>query len=88
PVEVIASIAPRPILLIHGADDNKDHKSTPPADMYTLAAAALSAPNANVQVWMVPGAVHAQAYHVEGQVYVDRIVAFYNAALGPDTSGS
>ncbi|MGZ3618421.1 MAG: hypothetical protein ACXVAV_15675, partial [Ktedonobacteraceae bacterium] len=27
PVAVIASIAPRPILLIHGADDNKDHKS-------------------------------------------------------------
>ena len=88
PVDVIASIAPRPILLIHGANDNKDHNSTPPADMYILAAAALSAPNANVQVWMVPGATHVQAYHVEGQVYVDRIVAFYTAALGPDTSGS
>lgn len=88
PVDVIASIAPRPIFLIHGADDNKNHTDTPPADMYTLAAAALSAPGANVQTWMVPGATHAQAYHVEGKVYVDRIVAFYTAALGPDTSGS
>jgi uncharacterized protein len=88
PASVIASIAPRPILLIHGANDNKDHKTTPPTDMYILADAALSAPNANVQTWMVPGATHVQAYNVEGQVYVDRIVAFYTAALGPDTSGS
>jgi len=88
PASVIASIAPRPILLIHGANDNKDHTTTPPADMYVLAASALSAPNANVQTWMVPGATHVQAYHVEGQVYVDRIVAFYTAALGPDNSGS
>ena len=88
PVDVIASIAPRPILLIHGADDNKNHTDTPPSNMYTLAAAALTAPDANVQVWMVPGATHVQAYHVEGSVYVDRLVAFYTAALGPDTSGS
>jgi pimeloyl-ACP methyl ester carboxylesterase len=88
PVAVIASIAPRPILLIHGANDNKTHKDTPPSDMYTLAAAALSAPNANVQTWLVPGATHAQSYIIEGKVYVDRLVAFYTAALGPDTSGS
>jgi uncharacterized protein len=88
PVDAIAKIAPRPILLIHGSADNKDHKTTPPAHMYILAAAALSTPNANVQTWMVPGARHVQSYHVEGQVYVDRIVAFYTAAFGPDTSGS
>ena len=88
PVDVIASIAPRPILLIHGADDNKNHTDTPPSNMYTLEAAALSAPGASVKTWMVPGATHAQAYHVEGKVYVDRLVAFYTAALGQDTSGS
>ncbi len=88
PANVIASIAPRPILLIHGADDNKNHTTTPPAQMYILAAAALDAPNANVQTWIVPGATHVQSYHVEGKAYVDRIVAFYTAALGPDTSGS
>ena len=88
PVDVIARIAPRPILLIHGANDNKDHITTPPADMYTLAAAALGGPEANVQTWMVPGATHVHAYRLEGKVYVDRIIAFYTAALGPDTSGS
>lgn len=84
PVDVIASIAPRPILLIHGTADDY----TVPSNMATLAAAARSAPNANVQTWLVPGAKHAQSYNVEGKVYVDRIVAFYTAALGPDTSGS
>lgn len=88
PVDVIAQIAPRPIFLIHGADDNDTHKDTPPSDMYTLAAAALSAPHANVQTWLVPGVRHAQSFHVMGQVYVDRVVAFFTAALGPDTSGS
>lgn len=88
PVAVIARIAPRPILLIHGADDNSTHKDTPSSDMYTLAAAALTGPHANVQTWLVPGARHVQAYNVEGKVYVDRVVAFYTAAVGPDTSGS
>jgi hypothetical protein len=88
PADVIASIAPRAIFLIQGTDDNKNHRDTPPSNMYTLAAAALSAPDANVQTWFVPGATHAQAYHVEGKVYVDQIVAFYVAALGLDTRGS
>jgi fermentation-respiration switch protein FrsA (DUF1100 family) len=84
PADFIASIAPRPIFLIHVSNDDY----TPSSNMNTLAVAAHTAPNANVQTWLVPGAKHAQAYHIEGQVYVDRIVAFYTAALGPDTSGS
>lgn len=88
PVNVIARIAPRPIFLIHGANDNKNHTDTPPWNMDVLAAAARSAPNANVQTWLVPGATHARAYKVMGQVYVDRIVAFYTAALGPDTNAA
>jgi hypothetical protein len=36
---------------------------------------------------LVPGATHAQSYNVAGKAYVDRLVAFYTAALGPDTSG-
>ena len=87
-MDVIAKIAPRPILLIQGTEDNKNHRDTPPSHMFILAATALDAPNANVQTWFVPGATHAQAYHVLGKVYVDRLVAFYAAAVGPDTSGS
>jgi cephalosporin-C deacetylase-like acetyl esterase len=88
PVDVIASIAPRPMFLIQGTADNTNHRDTPPTNLFILAAAAVSAPDANVQIWFVPGATHAQSYHVEGQAYVDRIVAFYTATLGPDTSGS
>ena len=88
PVDVIASIAPRPMFLIQGSADNSTHRDTPPTNLFILAAAAVSAPDANVQIWFVPGATHAQSYHVEGQAYVDRIVAFYTATLGPNTSGS
>jgi uncharacterized protein len=88
PVDVIANIAPRPIFLIQGSADNSTHRDTPPTNLFILAAAAVSAPDANVQIWFVPGATHAQSYHVEGQAYVDRIVAFYTATLGPATSGS
>jgi hypothetical protein len=56
--------------------------------MTVLADAARSAPNANVQTWLVPGATHGQAYNTAGKLYVDRLVAFYTAALGSDTSGS
>lgn len=88
PVNVIARIDPRPIFLIHGANDNKNHTDTPPWNMDVLAAAARSVPDAHVQTWLVPGATHARVYKVMGQVYVDRIVAFHTGALGPDTSGS
>lgn len=88
PADVIASISSRPIFLIQGTEDNKNHRDTPPSHMYILAAAALSAPDANVQTWFVPGATHAQVYHMLGRVYFDRLVEFYTAAIGPDTSES
>ena len=83
PVDIVASIAPRPIFFIHGTSDTY----VPTPNMNILAAAARTAPNANVQTWLVPGATHAQSFNSEGAVYVDRVVAFYTAALGPDTSG-
>jgi uncharacterized protein len=84
PADVIAAVAPRPIFLIHGANDTY----TPPSDMAVLAAAARSAPNANVVTWLVPGTTHGAAMNTQGKGYVDRLVAFYTAALGLDTSGS
>lgn len=82
PVDVIAKIAPRPILLIHGSADTY----IPPANMTELYAAASAAPNARVMQWLVPGAQHAQSYHTLGSVYVQHVTAFYSAALGPDQS--
>lgn len=84
PVDVVARIAPRPIFLIHGAADT----GVPPSNMDQLYAAATSVPNAHVEKLLVPGAKHAQSFHVMGAAYVTRVVAFYTAALGPDQSAS
>ena len=81
PVDVVAQIAPRPILFIHGTADTY----IPPSNMQSLAVAARSAPNARVQTWLVPGAVHAHAFLVLGQAYVIRVVDFYTQVVGPDS---
>ncbi|HEY8325792.1 MAG TPA: alpha/beta hydrolase [Ktedonobacterales bacterium] len=82
PEAVVARIAPRPILFIHGAADTY----VPPDNMTILAQAAQQAPNAHVQTWSVPNATHAQAFKVAGAAYVSRVVAFFKASLS--TSGS
>ncbi len=84
PVDVIARIAPRPILLIHGSADT----FVPPSNMSELYAAAITAPNAHVQQWLVSGADHAQSFHTLGEQYVLRVVDFFDAALGPDQSAA
>jgi len=81
PGDIVASLAPRPLFFIQGAADTYN----PPSNLGVLVQDARAAPNANVQSWLVPGAAHAQAYHVAGTEYVQRLVAFYTAALGPDT---
>src|SRR5436190_12897889 len=82
PVDIVASIAPRPIFFIHGTSDT----FIPASNMNILAAAARTVPDSHIQTWLVPGARHAQSFNKEGAVYVDRVVDFYNATLGPDTS--
>jgi fermentation-respiration switch protein FrsA (DUF1100 family) len=82
PVDVVAQLAPRPLLLIHGGADTY----IPPAQHTQLVTAAAAAPHAHVQAWLVPGAAHAQAFHTAGAVYVERVVAFFTAALGPDST--
>jgi fermentation-respiration switch protein FrsA (DUF1100 family) len=84
PVDVVAQLAPRPILFIHGGADTY----VPPINMSDLATAARTAPNAHVQTWVVPGANHSQSYNTQPLEYVSRVVAFYTAAMGPDTSVS
>ncbi len=79
PSVVVARIAPRPILFIHGGADTY----VSPDNMTTLVDAAKQGNGAKVDSWLVPNAKHAQAYHVAGQAYVDRIVAFFSANLTP-----
>lgn len=77
PVDVVASLAPRPLLFIHGAADHL----VPPANLTALVSAARSAPGAHVESWLVPGADHCQGFHVAGMAYVNRLVAFFRANL-------
>jgi fermentation-respiration switch protein FrsA (DUF1100 family) len=81
PVDVVASIAPRPLFFIEGTSDDL----VPPWNMTELAAAAKAAPDAHVQTWLVPGANHIQSFDVMGNVYVQRVAAFFTHVLGPAT---
>ena len=79
PEAVVARIAPRPILFIHGAADTYVW----PDNMTALAQAAEQGKGAHVQTWLVPNAKHARAFKVAGQAYVDRVVSFFAANLTP-----
>jgi len=81
PVDVVSSIAPRPIFFIQGTADTV----VPPSNLGTLAKAASAASHAHVQTWMVKGADHIQSFHVMGAMYVNRVVSFLTKSLGPDT---
>ncbi len=82
PVDLVAQLAPRPLFFIQADHDDFN----PPSSLAILTRAAQAAPNAHVQSWQVPGVYHhAQEYSVVGAQYVERVVAFYNAALGADT---
>lgn len=80
PSAIVARIAPRPILFIHGSADTY----VAPDNMTTLAQAAQQGSGAKVDSWLVPGAKHAQAFHAAGQAYIDRLVAFFSANLTPE----
>jgi fermentation-respiration switch protein FrsA (DUF1100 family) len=81
PEDVVARIAPRPILFIQGTADT----IVPSWNMNLLATAASAVSDAHVQTWLVPGADHIQSYHKTGTEYVNRLVAFFTSILGPAT---
>jgi uncharacterized protein len=81
PVDVVAKLAPRPVFFIQGDKDD----TVPPSQMELLAQAARSAPGAHVQTWLVSGAGHAGLFSKMGNLYINRIVTFYTAALGLKT---
>jgi uncharacterized protein len=72
PVDEIGKIAPRPVLIIHGAADS----FTPVEHGRQLAAAAPSA-----EYWQVPGADHAKSYAADPQAYLDRVTTFFEKSL-------
>src|SRR5581483_10879414 len=79
PAEVVARIAPRPVLFIQGGADTMN----PLSSLTILAEAAAQGPDARVSTWKVPDADHAQGFHQDQREYVSRVVAFFEAAQAP-----
>ena len=75
PLEVISKIAPRPILLIHSADD--DNATTPVEGARQLFAAA----GEPKELWVAPRGGHVGAINAFPDEYRARVVAFLRAGL-------
>lgn len=75
PVEVVGRLAPRPILIIHGAADDV----VLPGDSERVYAAA-GEPR---ELWLVPGLAHGATIQPPSAAYAARVVAFYRQALRP-----
>lgn len=73
PEKVVAKIAPRPILLIQGEED----ELVPPSHAERL----LRVAGPNAQLWLVPGAKHARAFRQDPVGYLGRVVNFFHGAL-------
>lgn len=71
PAAQISRILPRPIMVVHGADD----RLIPPAQAEQLALAA------HTSVWFVAGANHARTYRTSPIEYSRRVADFFNAGL-------
>jgi dipeptidyl aminopeptidase/acylaminoacyl peptidase len=73
PIDQVARIAPRPVMIIHGAED----RLVPPAHALRLARAA------GTQAWLIPGANHARTYTTAPEEYARRVGDFFSASLVP-----
>lgn len=74
PVDVVGEIAPRPLLIIHGAAD-----ALIPVEQGQRLYDAAGEPK---ELWIVPDAIHCGAYFVDRPGYVERVTAFFDRALG------
>ena len=72
PVSALAAVAPRPLMLVSGSED----EDTPPAIMERVHAAA-----AGSTLWIVPGAHHGDYAEVSREEYPRRFVGFFESAL-------
>ena len=74
PMEIVGKIAPRPLLIIHGAED----REVPAVHSQRNYAAA----NSPKELWVIPNAAHAQGREIAGPEYERRVVAFFRQHLG------
>jgi len=78
PVDVIAHLAPRPLLIVHGTNDNV----VPPAMASELHVAA----GATGELWLVPGARHGDYMQAAPELWRQRLVDFFSGSLLHPTS--
>lgn len=69
PISHVTEMRSTALLLIHGADETQ----IPPDEVRRFYDAY---PNANKQLWLVPGAGHLQAMNTDGAAYVDKFTSF------------
>lgn len=74
PSEAVSRITPRPLLVIHGADDT----TVRPRHAQRLFEAA----GEPKQLWLLPGTGHVGAYFADRAAYVTRVAGFFAASLG------
>lgn len=75
PLDAVADLAPRPILLIHGIED----RTVPLSEAYLLYEAA----GEPKELWTVAGADHVAARLIDFQGYLDRVDGFFKGQLAP-----
>lgn len=73
PLRAISGVAPRPLLFIHGTDD--DVISPQQSQRLAVAAAGHS------ELWLVEGAGHVGAYRSRPAEYVERVAGFFDRHL-------
>ena len=73
PIEAVAAISPRPLLLVHGDADSL----IPVSHAHALFEAAREPK----QLWIVPGAEHCGGYFADRLGYVGRVAAFFEDHL-------
>jgi fermentation-respiration switch protein FrsA (DUF1100 family) len=75
PIDAIGKISPRPILLIHSADDDN---ATTPVDGARRLFAAAGEPK---ELWVAPHGGHVGAINAFPDEYRARVLAFFRDAL-------
>jgi dipeptidyl aminopeptidase/acylaminoacyl peptidase len=73
PIEAVPAISPRPLLIIHGEDDQ-----VIPVSHARAIYAAAGEPK---QLWLFPHAQHCGGYFVDRPAYAARVAAFFDQAL-------
>jgi alpha-beta hydrolase superfamily lysophospholipase len=75
PINSIAGVAPCPLLLIHGSED----QTVPVYHAYQNFAAAQEPK----ELWIGEGAVHCGTYFLNRSAYSERVLRFFEDAMGP-----